>query len=142
MFFVVAKITAEIILERITEYIESLINGEKARFPSGSSCIDYIYTLRIILEQCVGFGSPLQLAIKDFKKAFGSVSRYCIWRALRREGGSPPWLYRHYFFPLLVTFLILPCPDDMEGYDRPSHLSSNTPNTLMISICLGKYLWI
>ena len=57
----VAKVIAKIILERIKEHLESLIDREQAGFRTGSSCIDPINTSRIILEQCAEFRFALAL---------------------------------------------------------------------------------
>lgn len=42
-------------------------------------------TLRIILEECTDTRSPLNLMFIVFEKAIDSVSKKCIWNALRRK---------------------------------------------------------
>lgn len=82
----VTKIITKIILNRLKEHLEISINEEQAGFRAGSSCTDHINTVRIIIEQCVEFRSPLHLMFVDFEKAFDSVRRDQIWAALRRRG--------------------------------------------------------
>jgi hypothetical protein len=83
---IASKIVARILLERIKTHIEAQLDDEQAGFRTGSSCIDHINTLRIIIEQCVEFRSPLHLLFIDFEKAFDSVRREYIWAALRNKG--------------------------------------------------------
>jgi hypothetical protein len=83
---IASKIIARIILERVKTHLESKLDDEQAGFRAGSSCIDHINTLRIIIEQCVEFRSPLHLLFIDFEKAFDSVRREYIWTALKNKG--------------------------------------------------------
>ena len=53
----VAKILEKIILERLKVEIYKTISRDQAGFKSGSSCIDHINTLRIIVEQCAEYRS-------------------------------------------------------------------------------------
>ena len=82
----VSKIIEKIVLERMKKAIYATIAREQAGFISGSSCIDHINTLRLVIEQCAEHRSPLHLAFVDFEKAFDSIDRNCIWNALSRRG--------------------------------------------------------
>ena len=82
----VSKIVEKIVLERMKKSIYATIAREQAGFISGSSCIDHINTLRLVIEQCAEHRSPLHLAFVDFEKAFDSIDRNCIWNALSRRG--------------------------------------------------------
>jgi hypothetical protein len=58
---------------------------EQAGFRSNRSCVDQINTLRVIIEQSLEFQSPLYLLFVDYSRAFDSVQRECIWRALEER---------------------------------------------------------
>ena len=47
----ISKIISNIILDRIKDHLYSTIDREQAGFRPGSSCVDHINTLRIIIEQ-------------------------------------------------------------------------------------------
>jgi hypothetical protein len=49
------------------------------------SCVDQINALRVIIEQSLDFQSPLCLLFVDYSRAFDSVKRECIWRALEER---------------------------------------------------------
>ena len=82
----IAKIIAKIILERLKNHIFATIDASQAGFRPGSSCADHINTVRIIIEQCAAYKQDLHLLFIDFEKAFDSVQRESLWRALRRRG--------------------------------------------------------
>jgi hypothetical protein len=83
---VVSKVLTRIILNRIKGVIDTKLRKEQAGFRSEYSCIDMINTLRIIIEQCSEFESPVYLAFVDFEKAFDSITRESIWKALCEFG--------------------------------------------------------
>ena len=70
------------------DHLYSTIDREQAGFRPGSSCVDHINTLRIIIEQRAEYCSDLHLLFVDFEKAFDSVDRVGLWMALRRRGIS------------------------------------------------------
>ena len=82
----IAKIIAKIILERLKNHIYATIDATQAGFRPESSCADHINTVRIIIEQCAAFKQDLHLLFIDFEKAFDSVHRESLWKALRRRG--------------------------------------------------------
>jgi hypothetical protein len=59
---------------------------EQTGFRPNRSCIDQINTLRVIIEQSLQFQSPLYLLFVDYQKAFDSVDRRWIWKALEERG--------------------------------------------------------
>lgn len=79
-------IIVEIILERVKEYLENVIDKDQAGFRSRSSYIDHINILRIILEQSVEFRSSFHLLFINLEKTFDSLNREYIWCALHRRG--------------------------------------------------------
>jgi sorting nexin-29 len=59
---------------------------EQAGFRPNISCVDQINALRIIIKQSLEFHSPLYLMFIDYKRAFDSINKECIWNALRERG--------------------------------------------------------
>lgn len=81
-----SKLFYRIILNRISEILYNKIRREQSGFRPGYSCIDNINTVRIMLEQSLEYGSPLQLLFIDYKRAFDSVNREYIWTTLKNIG--------------------------------------------------------
>ena len=63
----ISKIICKVILDRIKEHLYSTIDREQAGFRPGSSCVDHINTLRIIIEQSTEYCSDLHLVFVDFE---------------------------------------------------------------------------
>ena len=74
-----------VILDRIKDHLYSTIDHEQAGFRPGSSCVDHINTLRLIIEQTAEYRFCLHLVFVDFEKAFVGVDRQGLWMALRRR---------------------------------------------------------
>lgn len=60
---VIAKLIPKIILGRMKEDLETLIDRKQAGFRPESSCIHHINTQRITPEQCAEFTSSLELDV-------------------------------------------------------------------------------
>jgi hypothetical protein len=86
LLVVTSKVFTRIILDRISGILETGIRKEQAGFRPNRSCADQINTLRIIIEQSLYFQSPLHLLFVDYQKAFDSVDRIWIWKALKERG--------------------------------------------------------
>lgn len=83
---VVSKVFTKIILNRLMGVIEPLIRKQQAGFRPEMSCTDLINTLRIVIEQSEEWRSALYMVFIDFRVAFDSLKRDCIWIALRNLG--------------------------------------------------------
>lgn len=81
-----SKVMTRVILNRIKTRIEKQLRKEQAGFRSNRSCIDQINTLRIIIEQFNEYNAGLCLLFVDFEKAFDSLERNTMWRALQKYG--------------------------------------------------------
>jgi hypothetical protein len=88
---VISKVFTRIILDRISGILETGIRKEQAGFRPNRSCIVQINTLRIIIEQSLEFQSRLYLLFVDYQKAFDSVDRRWIWKALEERGLKHSW---------------------------------------------------
>ena len=73
-------------MDRIKTAIERRLRNEQAGFRKERSCTDQIATLRIIVEQCIEWRSPLYMCFIDFEKAFDSVDRSTMWNILSNYG--------------------------------------------------------
>lgn len=67
----------------------------QAGFRKNISGMDQIAILQIILEQAVGWNTPLDVNFIDYEKVFDSVDRWTIWQLLR-----------HYSVPQKITNII------------------------------------
>ena len=81
-----SKVLCRIILDRIQGALNKLLRKEQAGFRRDKSCTVHIATLRIIVEQCVEWQSPLCINFVDFEKAFDSLDRVTLWKPLRYYG--------------------------------------------------------
>ena len=81
-----SKILAKLIIKRISEAVGQQLRQEQAGFRKGRGCIDQIFTLRNIIEQCTEWQRQLYINYVDFEKAFDSIHRECLWRILRAYG--------------------------------------------------------
>lgn len=80
------KVFCKILLDRVSEAIDTKLRKEQAGFRKGKGCIDQIFALRNIIEQCLEWNAPLHIVFVDFKKAFDSIHRPSLWRILRSYG--------------------------------------------------------
>lgn len=81
---IASKILTKVILNRIQSVVDERLRKEQAGFRRNKSCVDMINTLRIIIEQSAEYQTPLYLTFVDFEKAFDSLDRDAIWKALNR----------------------------------------------------------
>lgn len=81
-----SKVFCGILLGRIDSAIDNRLREEQAGFRKGRGCIDQIFTIRNIIEQCLEWNSPLYINFIDFQKAFDSLHRDTLWSILRSYG--------------------------------------------------------
>ena len=80
------KIFCRVLLNRIDVAIDKKLRQEQAGFRKGKGCIDQIFALRNIIEQCLEWNAPLHIVFIDFKKAFDSIHRNSLWKILLSYG--------------------------------------------------------
>ena len=72
--------------QRITDAKDKQLRKEQAGFCKGRGCIDQIFALRNIIEQCTEWQRQLYINFVDFQKAFDSINRKSLWQILRAYG--------------------------------------------------------
>ena len=81
-----SKVLAKIVINRISSAVDGKLREEQAGFRQGRGCIDQIFTLRNIIEQCIEWQRELYINFVDFEKAFDSIHRNSLWKILRYYG--------------------------------------------------------
>jgi hypothetical protein len=83
---VALQILESIILKRLVGYREAQARESQSGFRPGRGCIDNIFNLRYTLECHYEYRKPMCVAFLDFKAAFDSVNRNCLWDVLESYG--------------------------------------------------------
>ena len=81
-----SKVFCHILLGILDSAIDKRLREEQAGFNKGRGCIDQIFTIRNIIEQCLEWNSPLYINFIDFQKAFDSLHRGTLWKILQSCG--------------------------------------------------------
>ena len=81
-----SKILAKVIIRRMSDAVDETLRKEQAGFRKQKGCVDQIFTLRNIIEQCMEWQRQLYVNFVDFEKAFDSIHRDCLWSILRHYG--------------------------------------------------------
>lgn len=84
-----SKVFCKVLLNRMETAIDIRLRQEQAGFRKGRGCMDQIFALRNIIEQCLEWNTPLYINFVDFRKAFDSVHRNTLWKILHSYGIPP-----------------------------------------------------
>lgn len=76
---VTSKIISRIIFSQISYTIDHLLWKNQAGFRKEISCMDQIFTLRQIIEQCNERNLTVYADFIDFQKAFDNMHRSALW---------------------------------------------------------------
>lgn len=80
------KILSRVIFKRMTPYAERVLGEYRGGFRHGRSTIDQIFTIRQILEKCHEQSIETHYLFVDHEKAYDSVNRNELWKAMREFG--------------------------------------------------------
>jgi len=81
-----STIFCKIIQMRLSGAIDTILRKEQAGFRPGVGCIDHIFTLRNIIEQCIKWNTKVHINFLDLEKAFYSTHRDTLWNILLAYG--------------------------------------------------------
>ena len=87
------KILSNIILRRLTPYVDEIIEDHQCCFRRNRSAIDQIFCIRQIFEKKWEYDGTVHHLYIDFKKAYDSVKREVLYNILT-EFGIPKKLVR------------------------------------------------
>ena len=87
------KILSNIILERLTPYVDEIIGDHQCDFRRNRSTIDQIFCIRQILEKKWEYDGTVHHLFIDFKNAYDPVKREVLYNILT-EFGIPKKLVR------------------------------------------------
>lgn len=73
LLLVPSKILCRILLDRIQEPLDKTFRREQAGFRKNNSSTDHVVSLRINVEQCIGWQSSLSINFLDFDKKPSTV---------------------------------------------------------------------
>ena len=94
-----SKIFCKIIQMRLSGAIDTILRKEQTGFRPGVGCIDHIFTLRNIIEQCIEWNTKVHINFIDLEKAFDSIHRDTLWNILLAYG------YPERIVSIIKTFL-------------------------------------
>ena len=80
------KVYNRMLLNRIYEPIDKLLQPYKASFRKNRNCLEQVHILRRVLEAFYQRQLPLIATFIDFQKAFDSIDRETMWKILRSYG--------------------------------------------------------
>ena len=81
-----SKIFCKTIQMRLIDAINTIIRKEQAGLRPGVGCIDHIFTLRNIIEQCIGWNTKVHINFIHLEKAFDNIHRDTLWSSLLAYG--------------------------------------------------------
>ena len=79
------KLYARILETRLREVVESQLDQYQSGFRAGRSVQDHIYSVRQISEKTYRYNQETHLCFIDLQKAFDSVKRKQLWKALKEH---------------------------------------------------------
>ena len=74
------------IIFRLKDTVDKVITEEQCGFREGGWYVDQTFTLRLIIEKCLSYQTPLVLSLIDFEQAFNSVDRRALAKVLSLYG--------------------------------------------------------
>ena len=90
------KIQTNILVSRLTPYIDDIIGDHQCGFRRNRSTIDQIFSIRQILEMKWEYNGTVHQLYVDFKKAYDSVKRKKLYSPIDKENAMAETLGRQF----------------------------------------------
>ena len=83
---VMGKLFARVLNNRLQLVVEEMISDSQCGFRAGRGCVDMIFCVRQLVEKAIEHNTKLFLLFVDLRKAYDSVPRAALRRALQKYG--------------------------------------------------------
>ena len=80
------KVLSRVIYKRLETSMNIICGEYQAGFRTNRGTTDHIFTIRQVIEKCAEFNIDIHMLFIDFKKAYDSIKRSAIWKALQHLG--------------------------------------------------------
>ena len=142
---VVGKVLAKIIQTRLQEVAELQLPESQCGFRKGRGCSDMVYTVRQLIEKAHEHRSKVFFTFVDLKKAYDSVPREAMWKALSKLG-VPESLTRiiksfHESMRAQIIFNGRPSKEDVEVDNGLRQGCSMAPTLFNLYACVVVERW-
>ena len=78
------KLFARVLNNRLQLVVEETVSDSQCGFRTGRGCVDMIFCVRQLVEKAIEHNTRLFLLFVDLRKAYDSVPRAALWRALQK----------------------------------------------------------
>ena len=79
------KVLCKVLQRRFVDKVDWCLRESQCGFRKGRSCIDHVFTVRMLVEKAREFQKPLYFCFIDLKKAYDSVNRNALWMLLKKR---------------------------------------------------------
>jgi uncharacterized C2H2 Zn-finger protein len=83
-----SKVLAKVLYQRIERRVEPKLHEAQCGFRKGRGCVDQLFNLKQFMSLSRQKEKPLFMCFIDLKKAYDSVNRTLLWKAVREYGVS------------------------------------------------------
>ncbi len=80
------KVYGKILTERRMEVTDRKVSGEQGGFRKGKGCVDHIFAMKMLVEECSGNAKKLYSAYMNLERAYNIVDRGALWSVLKIYG--------------------------------------------------------
>ena len=83
---VMGKLFARLLNDGLQLVVEETVSDSQCGFRTGRGCVDMIFCVRQLVEKAIEHNTKLFLLFVALRKAYDSVPRAALWRALQKYG--------------------------------------------------------
>ncbi|EEQ97506.1 conserved hypothetical protein [Perkinsus marinus ATCC 50983] len=87
-----AKVYSAVVLERISEHLDSRLHHSQCGFRKSRSTTEVIHATNILRDGCLAHGRSLCLLVADWQRAFDKLDRQYMMKCLRAADLHPKYL--------------------------------------------------